>query len=846
MRLHHLRFAGIGPFAEPAQIDFDRLGVSGLFLLEGPTGAGKSTIIDAITFALYGQVAADGADKHRLRSDHAAASDESVVELVFSTSSGVYQVRRTPAYERLKQRGEGTTLAQTTAKLWRLNDPEQGATGEAVSTRVEEVNAEIQRLLGLSRGQFVQTVILPQGQFAAFLHSDPEDRREVLQKVFGTELYEAWTEELTRRRLEGQKRVQSARQMVVQAAVRLVEAAGLDPDQAQAVQALIDQPSWLAEDLAELRAQADGAAKSNAQALEQASEQVSQAEAALEQAKDLAGAWGRRTKLESQVAELRAGAAQREVDSKRVAVGRRAALVVRPMELADQATSHLAQAERATQQLGLDQATLGQGAAALQAEVGRAQAALKVATEQLAAARDHQVAQGAADKTAQAMAKLLKQLDEAVHREQAQRQAWIGGMAADLAGQLVLGQPCPVCGSLAHPAPAKPGPAHVTREQVEAAQAARQALEPKLAPARTLAEQAKVKAAELATLSGGLDVPAATAGLKQAKQAAGTASKVAKAVANWETAQVSATAQMKERDKALAEQGFESAPVAREAFIEPSALKRLDDQIRADEARLNTLIEQLAGAEFAQLAGTPQGAQQALASAKARRHSDNTALTDAKTRQAVLAKQAAGIGVAINGLDQTLVKLTGEVDRSAAVTRMANLASGGVGNLVQVTLPTYVLVKRFAEVIDAANARLGPMSAQRYRLEAHQGKEATRARRTGLALQVMDHQTGQGRDPRSLSGGETFYVSLALALGLADVVKSEAGGVDLGTLFIDEGFGSLDDEVLDNVLAELSQLRAGGRMVGVVSHVETMKQAIAERIEVRRTPAGTSTLTLRA
>jgi len=180
------------------------------------------------------------------------------------------------------------------------------------------------------------------------------------------------------------------------------------------------------------------------------------------------------------------------------------------------------------------------------------------------------------------------------------------------------------------------------------------------------------------------------------------------------------------------------------------------------------------------------------------------------------------------------------------VVRLADLATGGAESLTQVTLPTYVLMRRFEEVVAAANERLVPMSGGRFELRRTDEHEATRARRTGLALAVLDSMTGEARDPRSLSGGETFYVSLALALGLADVVTAEAGGVDLGTLFIDEGFGSLDPEVLDNVLGVLGRLQAAGRVVGVVSHVETLKQTIAERVEVRRLANGTSTLRVQA
>jgi exonuclease SbcC len=181
------------------------------------------------------------------------------------------------------------------------------------------------------------------------------------------------------------------------------------------------------------------------------------------------------------------------------------------------------------------------------------------------------------------------------------------------------------------------------------------------------------------------------------------------------------------------------------------------------------------------------------------------------------------------------------------VSRLADLTGGGGGdNARSLSLATFVLVRRFEDVVAAANERLLLMSDGRYELIRSDEKEDVRARNTGLAMRVVDHVTGQPRDPRTLSGGETFYVSLCLALGMADVVTAEAGGIDLGTLFVDEGFGSLDPHTLDAVLAELGRLRAGGRVVGVVSHVEALKQSIADRIEIRPTAEGPSTLTVRA
>ena len=210
MRIHSLTMTGIGPYAGREHIDFDAVGASGRFLLTGPTGSGKTTIIDAIVFALYGDVA-DSADssKERIRSTLVGPHTESVIELVFSTSAGVYRVRRTPTYERAKRRGQGTTTQNGTVKLWHLAEVGGEPLDEPV-TRVGDADAEIARAVGLSREQFTQTVVLPQGKFARFLRADSSERQHLLKDVFGTGIYDAIQDALIQASRDGARRVEQA------------------------------------------------------------------------------------------------------------------------------------------------------------------------------------------------------------------------------------------------------------------------------------------------------------------------------------------------------------------------------------------------------------------------------------------------------------------------------------------------------------------------------------------------------------------------------------------------------------------------------------------------------------
>jgi exonuclease SbcC len=1054
MHLRTMTLQALGPFAGTHTIDFAELGASGLYLLEGPTGAGKSTIIDAVVFALYGKVASAATSDDRLRSGYASDDVDTVVDLVFETGSGVYRVRRTPERLRAKKRGTGLTKQNATIKLWRLASADDVDGGELLSTRLDEAGPEIQRVIGLDRAQFVQTIVLPQGEFASFLRADPEQRRGLLQKVFGTEVYERVQERLVAMRREAQASVEAARTSVAIAAAHFVGAASVTDEPAfvegRARSAAGDGPAGVGPasdgpasdgpagdgsgadgvaadggDVAgdgrprlatasELRALGEAgdpellaAAQAHATALAHEAERAAatddaarasldSARAALDEARTLADAVRRRDVLLAEWAQLRSGAevhaeavarrdlarraavvgsllagvdtAQRSVDRAEAEVGRlRAdepdlarldaeALAGMRERLAGEAgrLAGAAQLERSLpgrrRELAAQEAALGAAMAErarLTAELtarpllrsdlvdamdalGDPVAELAVVRAELAAAGDRHAAaqraealEGQLTEARRTAVTALEAAQHAVRTEADLRGRRLAGMAGELALALRPGDPCPVCGSAGHPAPAALAADHPVAEQVASAEQARlraeagsgaaaaavarlterleaqralagaplaelEALVEDLTARAARAEDARLRLAAArqqlqshdaesdvlldrarsldvavargqATIEGlvtGLEAddkevdaarvgaPTVAARLAEIEAQAQSVAALARALTAATTAQDDLRTRLRELDRGLTEHGFVDADAARDAWLAPDALAAMERSIAAFEAAVARVDAGLADPAVAGLADDVvvdvPGAQAACEEAEGR------AATAA--RQATLAARCAG--AATDGLVEVTRALRAYAtarDAAAPVTRMADLASASGGdNALRLTLATYVLARRFEDVVAAANDRLAGMSDGRFELVRSEEREDVSSRKRGLSMKVFDHRIEAERDPRTLSGGETFYVSLCLALGMADVVTAEAGGIDLGTLFVDEGFGTLDPETLEAVLVELGKLRAGGRVVGVVSHVEALKQSIAERIEVRRLPDGSSTLAVRA
>ena len=987
MRLHSLAITAVGPFATTEEIDFDRLTRGGLFLLEGPTGAGKSTVLDAITFALFGAPAGETTSSDRMHSHFAAPATTPEVVLEFSVRGDRLRITRSPEHERPKLRGEGFTTEKSSVHLQRSVD----GSWTTLGVSAQEVGAEIQRTLGLNREQFTKVVLLPQGEFATFLRAKDDVRRSVLSQIFGTAFYDDVTKQLEIWRRDAGRERGAADDEVTKALAALGAASGLDEDAREALHASGGEGEHLdalAERLAEnhrLAADAEAAERrirDNAETEQQRLADLDQAH------RDHAGYLRRRAAHDDaaashapRVEELRRARAAEPVNVVLTQLGAdvrhadrlRADLIALAPDLTGDETGADASSFEAAAAQGESTATTLAATAALEAgldarradldeqrslndeahkrinEMVARRADLPDLLEKLGAQIDglsreagavtalrtaEQGAQArvsAADKVVTLSGELAAAHTAATDADKVHLEAkrirlsllerHLTGIAAELATDLEEGVPCPVCGGTDHPVPAAPLDDHVSREQVDAAEAAESVASERLNQARERVSELDSELAGFVAVAEGLDPQAARAALNElteslvaaraaetglleaqgreralrkelsgAEQAearavadlaartaehslattrfahdeatvasardghptvaarifelqtrAAHARRVASALTALGRARDSLTAKQVEAAGAAARAGFATLDDARAAARDGNVIADLDTLVKEYEQETAKLVEIADDTRFRNL--DPEAAP-TVADALIRARTAANESQDRLDSAARASTRTEGWLKAYHSNRSALVAQIDKRDRiyadTAPIARMADLTKGHSG-AVRMSLSTYVLRHWFASVVDAANLRLDRMSAGRYQLERTDDTER-KTDQAGLGLKVIDRHTGEARSPKSLSGGETFYTSLSLALGLADVVIAEAGGVDLDTLFVDEGFGTLDAETLELVMAVIDNLRVDGRGVGIVSHVADLKDQITERLEVRRAhPQGPST-----
>lgn len=1025
MRIHHLSISAFGPFAGTEEIDFDRLSAHGLFLLNGPTGAGKTSVLDAICFALYGSVPGARQDGKRLRSDHADPAQEPAVSCEFTAQGRRFEVTRWPAWNKPSARGKNGFTTQQAKTL--LRERVDGSWQEK-SARNDEAGAEILAVLGMSREQFTRVVMLPQGDFAAFLRSKASDRLDLLQQLFGTQRFEAVEKELARQAAAARDEVAALfSQLAMLSARAESEVADLELvyDDVPAEETP-ERLAWLSTAVAgqvqalasvAVAARADATNRADAVAAEEARQHRSAIlvsatarEEAVQQAApgmaEQTARLERHRQAEVLAAQLqavdtslaRADAAESAAESALTLLRMAAAedVELAQLDLTERDLTEGVPTEHAQAGNGLDPTGTVFAGRVAATELGRLRSLLAVVEDRLpdedrlrdlrrqhSAAVDQHTALTAslqeltaregrlatersdlrsglpdlealagelalrtkAATDAQDLVLIVRKYSTAVQSrdtvqarfEQARevrldtKQRWLDlrearllNAAAELAAQLAAGGECPVCGSTDHPAlavSAASGPGLAQAEEVAAAEhdgaeavfaqvaallndadqqvavlagqggatpeaeavaaaagcreaaadaqdaserlavvrdrlqdlelvlessvQQRTSLESELSQATvamaSFAEQADVLDAALLELRNGhRSLPQRLRGLENAVDV------LAKAINAQEQRDRARSAAAEAREQlagALPGAGFDSAEEARNQLLDPAQVLQLQASIRTtldEAARVSELFASpdLVLAKQEAATGGNIDAQGLLALR------DASAEADARARDTELsAGMARRCLASVQTIRAEYAQLAGSAEGPAENARMlaglADAAAGRGDNTYRMSLNSYVLAARLEQVAAAASERLVAMSDGRYLLQYTDAKAAKGAK-SGLGLEVVDQWTGFRRDTSTLSGGESFMASLSLALGLADVVQQESGGVEIETLFVDEGFGSLDEQSLEQVMDALEGLRDGGRVVGLVSHVAEMKQRIGVQLQVIKARNGSS------
>lgn len=868
MKPIRLELSAFGPYAGLTEVDFTPFH-GGIFLLTGDTGAGKTSIFDAISFALYGE--ASGGRERRsgksFRSDYASPDTPTYVTFTFSEGDEVYTVTRSPEYTRPKKRGTGSTEVPATATLTASRDA-------AVHTRMEEVDRRIREIVGLDRKQFSRTVMIAQGDFLRILNAGSDERKAMFQNLFHTELY-AHAEDALRERCRAAR---LAREASAREAAAAASKASCDPEFeraltfARAREAAEATPGAFACVLEEYDATLKRDLERFAAQEMTLEKEIESAVLALREGSEHNARIEEHEKLISHEALGVEQQARRQRENELIRAAR-LALRIRPLQEqadhlarevakaaseAESAESSYERADRALKQAQARREAARDNAAAIpaaQTELERLQRALD-AWERLDAAREAlELATGElAKKTAQ------QREDEEAYATLRDR-FWLGQVGL-LAQELCDGKPCPVCGSLHHPAPAPRSKETPDKDALERAEARMKRANDSFRVAAATFEAAKVRldAAKEALRECGLDGDVNTevlakrvselkdkldawsaelsAATESAEQAAVTRSAAlaarGAAVRTLEKAETVAREAKESFLRRLTAAEFESEQAYLAVLCGETELERREERLREQQEELERIKGRIAQLEKG-IAGRERVLLESLSAHKETLQGELSALRERA--------RCVELMLRVNeDARQTLERLAQQRARADAewtvLEELLRTVGGlGTGGRAKLSLEGYVQRYYFKEVVAAANRRLHILTDGNFILRCRDLPRDLK-RQTGLDLEVLDRSTGQWRDVSTLSGGESFMASLALAVGLSDVVQNQSGHVRLEMLLIDEGFGSLDEGTLQRAMELLSRLSDGKRTIGVISHVSELRERIDKKLIVSHTPKG--------
>lgn len=913
MRPIRIEMSAFGPYAGKQTVEMDRLGTSGIYLITGDTGAGKTTIFDAIVFALYGTASSDRRSGDMLRSRYAEPENPTEVKLVFAYRNREYEIRRNPTYQRPKLRGEGMTQENASAEL-RLP-------GGEILTRTGEVDEKIREILGMTRDQFMQIAMIAQGDFLKLLLAKTEERRKIFSSIFRTGRYARLEDRLKQEARQARKTYDDLVREIgfEQERARLPEGtdrSGLrDEEYLQEIEKFRDEAGIRLEEGEKkqelLRGELDALAarilaaeeqEKRKKALEETRQQWTKLQAAAEQRKqELEAARSREPEAKEKEARLHVEQDRlqqydrlEELKQQKTEAEKKQASDEAARKKLEEGRKSLTQQIQDCRQKIKEKEALAGKAAALSGENERLRSQgaeyneLKTLLEAYEEASEKW---SRAAVTYQAACGKEQEFGESYRR---QHRAFLDDQAGILAAELAEDQPCPVCGSLHHPSPAVKTDDAPTRETVEQSQK-------RWEESKTAMDEAGRKAAALRGTrdsslqhmeekAKGLNMPTEPAALKETlmeeqKRFRSKWKEVTEALAASEAA-AEAKVVLEEKLETLQKKQEDDEEAYRKLELESARLQEQIENLTKNYADLKetlpyadrgaarnavTLLEQkireireaIQSAEENEkaAAGRIQEAEGRMdeLQKQIREGESAEAMTSVELAENQKKKKEEQLRLQAEAKEDNLIwetnsaavgsirKLSGEREQAARkysmLQNLADTANGTLSGKQRIQLETYVQQQLFDRILVRANTRFRVMSGGQYDLIRR--KEYQKNQQSGLDLDVVDHYNGTTRSVSTLSGGESFMASLSLALGLSDEIQESAGGVQLDALFVDEGFGSLDEETLDQAMKAIQTLAEdGGRIVGIISHVTELQNRIDRQLLVRKMKSGGSTATI--
>ena len=915
MRPIKLTMSAFGPYAGKIFLDLEQLGDKGLYLITGDTGAGKTTIFDAITFALYGEASGENREVNMFRSKYATPDTPTEVELTFVYNGKEYTIKRNPEYERPKKRGEGMTSKSADAEL-------KYPDGKVI-TKSKEVNNAIIEIMGIDKNQFTQIDMIAQGDFLKLLLATTEERKKIFQKIFRTQNYSNLQDklksnagELTRKH---ESITSSIKQYINGIAVADNDVLKIDIDKAKdnnltienvqkLLEKLISQDKIYDQQLDErkerLREEDSDITSRVAKAKTYRQSEVSLAENKKNLTKETSCFESANKNL------IEAEAHKQEIQEISAEIGKLSVLLPeydnrdeklrKCNKLVEKLSSQRNNCEERNKKNNILQNEIGvlkkeqkelENAASkkekLIAEIEKLKAKIKdyshlhdLLDELDTAENDQKITQSNYANESQELEQVTKKYGE-MHK------AYLDDMAGVLSENLIDGQPCPVCGSTSHPKlaqKAEKAPSKLELDEAEKAmKIARRSAESASAEAGKALTKEKEKSKEIIRASEKLlscnDIDEIEKRLKKSEKESENKLNEYNEKLLEEESKVAYKSQLDnsipDKEKEYTEENEEIQELRANISANKRQLEELNksidelkikltfaskneaenEKIKLEKERkdLNDAIEtarQVLGESNEKIAGYKSAIEEAK---KVLLEKIDVDIDKETLRQQEIEKDLENIDKqtkvvaarlkANSDIHENICNKLSDIEtvehQLKWVKALSNTANGSISGKEKIMLETYIQMTYFDRIIRRANIRLLTMTGGQYELIRRIEAENNRAQ-SGLDLDVIDHYNGSVRSVKTLSGGESFKASLCLALGLSEEIQSSAGGIKLDTMFVDEGFGSLDEESLEQAIKALSDLSQSNRLVGIISHVGELKERIEKQIIVTKEKSGGS------